>query len=313
MLGFLFKRTKKSSNNLLPKVRVIDPFQRHLDGFQTPPQGKDVPSARTTSARQIEDEIDDELKAFQSYVKEVKETSLKLEALTKMLKSGEIPENAYKLIINELGNQLSASVEAIFKLREILELARARAKLEWAKEKIGLEEFEAPERQVMLKQDAFLKKQIYSPLQKWEETISKIDSALSTLTMEEEASIIEQYLSLIKERFHPKVESEEVRRAKAVCEQRLSSISERWASTRRTKIEQIMNLDLKASRMREEIKEVEVRFSVGELDQSTYEYKMSILQGSLKNVEREISDIRNHIDEMDMKIFRCSELLRENP
>jgi len=312
LLGFLFRRSRKTPNIPVQKSRLVHPTQRQLDGFQTFSQEKER-AFPVASATQTEDEVNEELKAFQSCVKSIKETSLKLEELAKMFKSGQIPENAYKLIIKELGDQISISVEEIFKLRELLELARVRAKLEWAKEKIGLKEFETPDHQRMLAGDAYLTRELYSPLNKWEEMTSKIDGALSSLTLEEEASIIEQYLSLIKERLSAKAGIEDIERGKAACKERLSSISERWTSIRRDKIERVMNLELKASQIKEDMKEVEVRFAVTELGQGAYEYKVSALQGSLKNVEREISDIRKSIDEMDMKIFRCSDLVRENP
>lgn len=254
--------------------------------------------------------MNDEIKAFHSYVKQMKEVSLSLEELTKLFKSGEISENAYRLIMKDLGDQLSVSVEEIFKLREVLGLARARAKLEWAREKVGLEEFRTLENQ---RKDYTLElKEIRSmdwPLNKWEEVVSRIDVALSSLTMGEEILIIEQYLSLIKERFaSAKAESEEVERVKGLCEQRLGLISERWGTIKREKIERVMILELEASQKKDDIKEVEVRFTVGEIDQTSFEYKISALRGSLKRIIKEISDIRNYTDDMDRKIFRCSEL-----
>jgi len=92
----------------------------------------------------------------------------------------------------------------------------------------------------------------------------------------------------------------------------LKRISEKWASTRRDSVERVVNLGLKASQMKEEIKETELRHAVSELDQRSYEYTMSGLKASLDKVEREISEIRRSIDDMDTKIFRCEELLREN-
>lgn len=312
MLGFLFRRSKKTPDSFSRRSRAVHQGQRQLDRFQTLSQGKQTVSA-TTSNTEIEDEVNEGLKAFQSRIKNIKETSLKVEELAKMLKSNEIPENAYRLIAGELAEQISMSVEEIFRLREILELARARAKLEWAKEKESLKAFDTPDQQRMLAGDSYLTRELYSPLYKWKEITSKIDAALSSMTMEEEASIIEQYLSLIREGLSAKAGMNDVERGKTACKERLNIISERWASVRRDKIEHVMNLELKASQIKEDVKEIEIRFAVTELDQSTYEYKMSALQGSLRNVEREISEIRNYIDEIDSKIFRCSELIRESP
>jgi len=312
LLRFFKRLRRKSSSDLLQKNRAVNPFQRQLDAFQTPPQEekKRLP-VQEISIKELESEVNKYLKDFQSYIKRIKETSLRLDELTKLLKSGEISENAYRLIMNELGELLSLSVEDMFSLREVLEIARARAKLEWAKEKIGL--MENPTLRELVERSAPSKQDFYPlSLQRWEDLISKIDDALSSLSIEEEASITERYLSLLKEKLSLKARREEVEKGISICQQRLSSISDRWASIRRNKIEQIMNLELKASQIKDEIKETEVRFSVGELDQSTFEAKMSTLQGTLKKVEREISDTRNSIDDMDMKIFRCSELLRES-
>jgi len=305
LLGFLFKRSKKTLNNSLQKSRFFDSSQKKLNSFQTPPRESRL-NTQAVSVGQLRDEVNENLKAFQSCVKAIKETSLKLEELNKILKSGEISENVYMLIMKELSERLLVSFEEMLNLRRMLELSRTRAKLEWAKDKKELEEMVS-----MLKEDASLKRDLYAPLYRWENIISDINKALSSLTIEEELSLIEQYLSLTKEFLNREAQSEEVKRSKMLCKQRLKSISERWTSIRRDKIEQVMNLELKSSKLKEDIKEVEVMFAVGELDQRTYESKMSVLQGMVKNVEKKISDIQRYIDEMDMKIFRCLELLRE--
>ena len=311
-----FKRSSKSSNK--QKGGMFDPYQRQLEIFQTQSQPQERrPITKPTSTKQVEDEMDEVLKAFQTYVKEVKEASLKLNELKKMLKSGEIPKSAYNIILEELGTQLSISIEEIYRLRETLELAKAKAKLEWAKEKIGIKEFEESiltklKDDAYLRHDAYLKRELYAPLYKWKELIERIDSVLSSLTVDEEISIIEQYLYLIKEGASIIGGSEEIERAKSVCQKRLDSISKRWTTIRSQKMEEVMDLELKASRIKNEIKEVEVRFAVGELEQSEYDYRISTLRGALNRVEKEMSEIRNYIEDIDTRIFRCSELMRES-
>jgi len=306
------RRRRKSSALSSQKDKVTDASQRQLDVFQKPSQDRQTAPTWASSVRQMESEVNDELKAFQSHVKEMKETSMRLDELGKMLKSGDISENVYRLIMNELGDQLSASVEEIFRSREMLEIAKAKAKLEWAKEKIGMRESET-ESQETGKRDIYMRREAYSPMSRWEGIANRIDAVLSSLTVEEESSIIEQYLSLVKERLSARGGSQGIERGLALCQQRMNPLSEKWSSLRRSKIESIMNFELEASRLRDALKELEVRFAVGELDQIAYEYRMSDFQVSLKKVEKEIVDTRKFVDDMDMKMFRCSELLRENP
>jgi len=309
LLRFLFRRSKQSSDEALQKRR-IDLFQRQLNTFKTAPQEKRIPN-QTLSFKEIEDEVNGKIKDFQHYVEYVKEASLKLEELTKMLKSSEISEETYKLLMGELGDQLSISVKEIYKLRKALELDRAKAKLEWAKEKIGMNSARAnPPEMRIIYEDEYGRR--FSPSYKWEEIISKIDKVLSSLTIMEEVSILEQYLSFIKDFVEGGRSSEaKLKEGKELCERRLNLISDEWSSIRRSKMDEMMNLDIKASEIEDKIKEMEVRFAVGEIDQNTYESSMGALQRSLKNVKKEISDIRNTIDNVDMKIFRCQELVRD--
>ncbi|MBS7635013.1 CdvA-like protein, partial [Candidatus Bathyarchaeota archaeon] len=226
------------------------------------------------------------------------------------LKSGEISENIYKLLLDELSGNLSLSVEQIFKARETLEILRAKAKIEWAREKIGIRQIEERIDEIsrnIFREDLYYR-EVYSPIHRWQEIVNRIDEALSSLTFEEELSLIERYLSIVRERASP---SKEIEEAKMICQQRLSALSDKWASMRRDKIGKIMDLELQASQIRDDIKEVEVRFAVGEIDRNIYESKISVLQSSLRKMEKEISEIRNYIDDIDLKIFRSSELLRE--
>jgi hypothetical protein len=132
-------RKKKSSADSTQKPKIGIVTQRRLDKVRPPPQQAQKPElVSEVSVKQLENDVDSSLKDFQLYVEKVKETSLGIEELSKLVKSGEISEAAYKLIVNDLGAQLALSIEDIFEIRESLELARAKAKLEWAKQKVSL-------------------------------------------------------------------------------------------------------------------------------------------------------------------------------
>ncbi|MCD6470624.1 hypothetical protein J7L29_07495, partial [Candidatus Bathyarchaeota archaeon] len=59
--------------------------QKQLENFQSSMEKRI--SLWNLSIRQIENEVNNYLKDFQSYIKDVKDASLRLEELTKMLKS----------------------------------------------------------------------------------------------------------------------------------------------------------------------------------------------------------------------------------
>ena len=297
---FGFFSRKKSSNKL----------QRRLIEYQQSSRKEEETPTWSFSVREIANEVNNQLKVFQSYIKEIKEASIRLEELTKMLKAGEISENVYNILLDEISNNLSLSIEEVFKIRENLELLRARAKIEWAREKIGIKEAETRTQSYSSIYGRSSVEETYSPAYRWQEIINKIDSALSSLTFEEEISMIERYLSIMRRKGSPSI-SENIEKAKQICQQRLNVLTEEWSAIRRDKIKEMMDLETKASQLRDEIKEIEVRLAVGEIDRRTFEYRARSLRGSLRRLEEEISKIRGYIDDMDMKIFRSSELLRE--
>ncbi|MCW4027295.1 MAG: hypothetical protein NWE76_07430, partial [Candidatus Bathyarchaeota archaeon] len=139
LLRFLRRRRRRPSAVSPQRGRAADSFQRQLDVFQPPPsEEQSRPLSQASSFREIDEEANQYLVDFESYVNQIRETSLRLEELAKLLKSGDISESAYNFIMDELGGQLSASVMKVFELREVLELAKAKAKLEWAKEKVSV-------------------------------------------------------------------------------------------------------------------------------------------------------------------------------
>jgi len=288
--------------------------QARLESFQYLPPEKRSNFLWFSSIKEVEGEVDNNLKVLQLSIKNVKEVSLKLEELTKMLKSGEISESIYETLLDELDGVLSSSVEEIFRIRENLELLRARARVEWAKEKIGMEDLlrRGSSAYVLSAYEKSVTGEFHSklPMSRWQKIIDRIDGALSSLTLEEELSIIEKYLSIVKWGGHP--EELKVNEAtKQICQQHLNVLSEKWFSIRRDKIKRIMDLEIEASQLRNEVREVEARFMVGEYDRNIYDVRMSQLQGSLRNIEKEISEIRNYINDIDQKIFRITELLKE--
>jgi len=328
---FRYMRTKSAEKPVL--TASFANVQTELDEFQPvrlQEEKKITPLPEVTS-KHLEDEINDNINLFQRYTKQIEETSIRLEEVTKLIKNGEIPQSAYDFIAEDLSKQLSTSVEDLFVLRENLELIRAKATIEKSKNKEAINKESKAVKTIVAPKGEDLRyvrgysdviesnywaetgagQTVYSPsLGKWEGLISKIDSALSSLTMDKELSIIEQYLSFFNQNPTLITNHEQAEKAVSICKQRLTTVSEKWVSTRRSRIERIINLEADVTSLKDQIKELNVRYSIGELTQAVFELENSKLQNKLAKLETELSGIRSHIDGMDRIIFRSTELLR---
>ena len=302
MVGFLrrFWRSKPE------REESADAYQMRLDSFQrvTLERFKSPLTAQMVPLERLKEETDEKLRMFRSSIEELKELSLKMDELMKLLESKEISRNIYNIIKADMSNRIFNLLERLFNLREFLELAKVRAKLEWVNEKIGLRNLENMFGEEYVSRDFLLK----SSLSRWEEIINSIDSAFSSLTIDDEITFLSQYLNMVRER---EPSSEEFKRIIAFCQQRLNELSEMWSTVKRDKIEEIMNMELKISEVKDSIKEVEARYMIGEIDESVYEHRIGVLQGELRKLEEKIEETRQHIDDIDAKIFRCLEILRE--
>ena len=302
MVGFLrrFWRSKPE------REESADAYQMRLDSFQrvTLERFKSPLTAQMVPLERLKEETDEKLRMFRSSIEELKELSLKMDELMKLLESKEISRNIYNIIKADMSNRIFNLLERLFNLREFLELAKVRAKLEWVNEKIGLRNLENMFGEGYVSRDFLLK----SSLSRWEEIINSIDSAFSSLTIDDEITFLSQYLNMVRER---EPSSEEFKRIIAFCQQRLNELSEMWSTVKRDKIEEIMNMELKISEVKDSIKEVEARYMIGEIDESVYEHRIGVLQGELRKLEEKIEETRQHIDDIDAKIFRCLEILRE--
>lgn len=297
-----FWRSKKEES----RQRKVDRAQKRLEDFKSAQNEKQAP-AWISSIGKIENEVNEKIKTFNSNIKNIKAFSLRLEELVKMLNSGEISQSIYDLLLEELSNDLSLLIEETFILRESLEVLKARAKIEWVKERIGMgySEKESPQTDWIRYQAS------YSPIYKWKEIVDKIDNALSSLSFEEEISLIERYLSTIKRWGMPTSKLKNFEEIKKILQQRLTILMEKWSSIRKDKIGKIMDLEMKASQIKDEIKEVEVRYAVGEIDRSYCDFMLSKLHGSLRATEKDLYETRSYVDDIDLKIFRVMEMLRE--
>jgi len=302
LVGFLrrFWRSKPE------REESADAYQMRLDSFQrvTLERFKSPLTAQMVPLERLKEETDEKLRMFRSSIEELKELSLKMDELMKLLESKEISRNIYNIIKADMSNRIFNLLERLFNLREFLELAKVRAKLEWVNEKIGLRNLENMFGEGYVSRDFLLK----SSLSRWEEIINSVDSAFSSLTIDDEITFLSQYLNMVRER---EPSSEEFKRIIAFCQQRLNELSEMWSTVKRDKIEEIMNMELKISEVKDSIKEVEARYMIGEIDESVYEHRIGVLQGELRKLEEKIEETRQHIDDIDAKIFRCLEILRE--
>ncbi|MEM1581398.1 MAG: hypothetical protein ABIM44_05120 [candidate division WOR-3 bacterium] len=300
----------KESIEKKPKNKPLDLRQMQLDIFLTPSINEDLQKSENNALMNVESniskEVEKSVRLFNLLLNSLQEISLEINEVEKLLRTNEINEKTYWLLMNMLAEEALKKIIDIYTLRDKLEIIKARAKVEWAREKIELSRFLSPENQKILEWDAHLRKSVYMPLSMWENIISSIEKSLSSLTLEKELSIIEQCLSFIR-KWRENIPVEIIECCRKICGKRLDAISKNWSLSRRSMIEQISGIEEKISLVKQEIKEVEARFAVGEFNKDAFEHMLGNLKDSLKRMEEESLKMQNYLREIDEKLFKCFE------
>ncbi len=313
-LLFLYNMSKFGEHRKeKPESESLGSRQMRLDIFlaSSAKEGEQAPvnAVSTDFEKNISKEAKEATSAFNIFLTGLQEIFLGISEIEKMLRSGEISENTYQFLMSMLVKEALAKLNEIYLLKDKLELIKARARVEWAREKRELDRLLSPENQRILEWDSHLRKNVYMSLNVLEEVISLIEKSLSSLTFEKELAIIEQCLSLIRKK-NVSIPMETIGNYREICKQRLYTISKNWSLSRPSIIKQIASIEEKISQVKEEIKEVEIRFTVGELDRKTYEHKLNYLQASLQKMEEDNLKTQDHLQEIDEKIFRCFEAIK---
>lgn len=329
LIFVLSKRFQKHTMQDSKMNNVIEPVKMTESKPIPASEEKKVILFSEISSKQLEEEIKDKIAKFQLHVKQIKEASIRLEESSKLLHSGEISQNIYEILTADLAKQLTSSVGTLLDMKENLELVRSRVMIEKSKNietKAKPSAIQKPLPTQALEDLRYVRgykdvvesqlwtgagQTVYSPtLGKWDTLISEIDSALSSLPIDKELKIIEKFLLLTKNDAVYETNHERIEKTILVCRQRLRELSEKWDTIRRTKIGQLADLESEAETIRDQMKEVETRFSVGEISQQIYEFENNKLQSKIKNVEKNISEVKGFLNEMDMVVFRLTDLLK---
>lgn len=265
-------------------------------------------------ARELLQDVKKRVSELKSCVEQMKQLSAKMEELSRLQRSGEVHQSLYEPIRSEVNSRLMASFKSFLQLRDDLEVDRVKMKLEWARLKLGLREVEESMRRLGVEPTHYsfeLRHEGHGDIVALESCMKDVEEALGLLSFESELSLYEHLASLFGEgaQLQPS-QREELEKIRDGYLRHLDSILRKWAQMRQDKVRELESLQAKASRIDEEAREVEARFMVRELEESEYEGRMSRLRGVLKEVKENIHRLRSYIDDVDVRMFRCMELVR---
>ncbi|MEM3104342.1 MAG: hypothetical protein QXD69_02420, partial [Candidatus Bathyarchaeia archaeon] len=194
---------------------------------------------------------------------------IKLEKLNQLISSGQVSSQTAESIRKDYISQLIGLLDKFFKLRSELEDLRVRCIVEMERARVNA--------------SATGSSEIVSRL---EELTIRIDDALESLDMDARLFIASQYIQHLKS---PDVDQSTLKEKKLAYRRFVDSIIESWLVDKADLESELSDLERDANNLREQLKELWVRFMVGEYDRGEYDAKRVRLEEELSSMNSRIT------------------------
>lgn len=231
------------------------------------------------------DRVSTVLRQFRESSNSLQEIRIKLEKLNQLILSGEVDSRTADSLRKEYLSQLIDQLNRYFELRAALEDLRLRCivELERAKVEVG-------------GSTSGLASRV-------EESIFMIDDALEGLDMDSKLFIASQYAQYLR---NAKEDANVLKERKTIYRRFIDSIIESWLVEKADLESEMGELEKHADSLREKLKELWVRFMVGEYDRSEYDSRRVGLEEELASLDKRIAELRDRIDSVDTKIVELT-------
>lgn len=236
------------------------------------------------------DIISTTLEEFRSTLTALAELKVKLEKLNQLVSNDEVSPQTANSLKKEYISQLLNLVNKYTKLKTKLDNLKVRCIVELEKTKI--------ETNSIISSSTLISK--------FRELLDEIDNATEELDMDSRLFIASQYAQYLK---NVKLNQNFFKEKKLIYRNFMDHIVESWFLTKMNIESEIRDLEKEVNSLRITLKELWVRFMVGEYDKNEYDSKRTKLEDKLTFIEKRIFELRNKIESVDNKIIKLINIM----
>ena len=234
----------------------------------------------------------DLLNQFKKCVGEIEELIERLQTLARLVRSGEISKETAEPMKDEYMRGLLGHAERFFTLEDAIEGERAKIKLELERGRREMDKFGGDYNAERIRN--------------LEGKIEEIDNAFRSVNLQVELMTVKYYLMFLSSaKSRGEMTAEEFDKERDVYRRFLDSVAERWAYQKNELGKQSSGLEPEQESISNKLKELQVRFLVGEVPQGDYNAKRAQLEERLRSIEASIEKVRKYIDGVDSRVIEC--------
>lgn len=234
----------------------------------------------------------DLLSQFKKCVGEIEEMIERLQTLARLVRSGEISKETAEPLKDEYMRGLLGHAERFFTLEDGIEGDRAKIKLELDRGRKDMDKFGGNYNAERVRN--------------LEGRLDVIENAFRSVNLQVELMTVKYYLMFLSSaKSRGEMTVEEFDKQRDVYRRFLDSVAERWAYQKNELGKQSSGLEPEQESISSQLKELQVRYLVGEILQGDFNAKKVQLEERLQSIDASIEKVRRYIDGVDSRVIEC--------
>jgi len=213
--------------------------------------------------------------------------------ILRMYSTGQISQEVFDNLMGELRQKMLPLVRRYFELKAKLRELEAQLRLVVTRLSVEARASESSVYRASFERD----QRVRQALSRIGGALEDVQNALKSADVERELRMLDVLLDVL-----PREEAEAWRQA-------ISEVVDGWAKTRFSYAGRVEELERRIESLNVALRELEVRFAVGELDRGEYEARRSSLEREIGELQAQLEDLQEKLEDLDLIAARCREFL----
>lgn len=237
------------------------------------------------------DEARSVLRQFGDLQYELRDYEKRRGEVLRMYSTGQVSREVFDSLMGELKQRMLPLVRRYFELKGKLRELESQLRLLLTRLSVEAKASESSPYRASFERDQRLR----ATLSRVGGALEEVQGVLKNVDVERELRMLDVLLDVL-----PEGEVEAWRQA-------IGEVLEGWSRARFTYAGRIEELERRVESLNETLRELEVRFAVGEFERSDYEVRRSAIEREVGELQTQLEELQERLEDLDLIAARCKE------
>ncbi|MCD6358041.1 MAG: hypothetical protein DRJ96_01135 [Thermoprotei archaeon] len=233
------------------------------------------------------------LREFEDLLYELRDYERRRGEILRMFSTGQVTREVYEKLMGELRQKMTPLVKRYFELKSRLRSMESRLNVLMTRLRVEVKTSSESPFRLNYERDQRMRQL----LNRAGGTLEDVQRALKSVGVERELRFLEVLLDSIR--------GEDIEAWRDVVRE----VVEEWSKARFSYASKVEEIERQMESLHDLLRELEVRFLVGEFDRAEYEARRAGLERKVGELQEQLERLQERLEDLDLVAARCRELL----